>query len=247
MKSKQNLQGRTWKHQPLPEGIKGDYAFNGKLLLSVGALRTLNEDEDLLQLAECLELVKTKTGEQGLHANESFVSNDGVRVFICDTLSKEETQKLEQKPGIRYMLDTAIICLPDELKTMRDRADWMKNLLLSTGGKQTDLTEQFGWKRQKQENIEYSSHFFNGMVYSTQRISSELNELEQRAIMEDLLLFAAKKPEGIDYLQVYVNTKTKQKIFAIDNYSRTVLDDPNGLLENKIRHHYTTLLFAEEY
>lgn len=39
------------------------------------------------------------------------------------------------------------------------------------------------------------------------------------------------------YLQVYVNKKAKQKIFAIENFSRTVMDDPKVLWENQI-HHY---------
>lgn len=90
------------------------------------------------------------------------------------------------------------------------------------------------WIRKPQEQP--GKYRFNGQLYITATVQSQLTADEIRAIVEDIRNYA-KKEDGIDYLQVYEEENGTRRLFFIDQ-----LDD--GMrLEHPPEDNHATLLF----
>ena len=96
------------------------------------------------------------------------------------------------------------------------------------------------WLRQPQECE--GSYMFSGTIYVSQGVSTLLSKDEISSILEDMRLFVTEK-NGIDYLIVYQNQNTEQKLFFIDQLNREMI--ASG--EYKPEYNHATLILAEEY
>lgn len=96
------------------------------------------------------------------------------------------------------------------------------------------------WTRKPQERDD-QKYFFSSRFYVTRTVYDELHSDEISAIYNDVRSFAQEK-NGIDYLQVYVDS-TGRKLFFIDQLNEQMLKSGDYSPE----HHYCTLLFANEY
>lgn len=96
------------------------------------------------------------------------------------------------------------------------------------------------WKRQTQEKK--GDYWFNGRSFVTRKVFDEVPPDEIAEIIADLLAFVAEE-RGIDYLQVYVNEVTKQKIWVIDQLSREQVESGEFAEDDN----HWTILFPEEY
>lgn len=246
MNTLKNATGRIWEHIPAGNETQSrkDYLHTGRLLLSTQALLAL-KDEDLANLLNCIENVRQQASKEGLQQVEEFRSKDGLTIHLHDSLSKTEMQHYQPNANALYMAHTGIIRLPDEAGTVSGRIQWMKSILLSNSPKAP--VSVLGWERQPQDNKDSGGYYFNGMVYTTQRIASELPPEDYMMILRDTLLFALASPDGIDYIQSYENKFKKQKVFVIDNFSRKLLESTEAKEEIKVKNHYLTILFADEY
>ena len=93
------------------------------------------------------------------------------------------------------------------------------------------------WHYQQQEKD--GDYWFDGKIYMTANIQSEIPNAELQAIILFLKMLALKQ-EGLDYLQVFI-ANDGTKIFVIDQITRQqVADSPQEY------HHFTTL-FPHEY
>ena len=97
------------------------------------------------------------------------------------------------------------------------------------------------WKRQTPEK-EKGDYWFAGQCFVTAGVNTEIPPAEIQAIVQDVYTLAAKSG-GIDYLQCYQHSKTKRKIWVIDQVTKTALTDGSHPPE----HNYFTVLFPEEY
>lgn len=99
----------------------------------------------------------------------------------------------------------------------------------------------FGWERQPQE-VKEGDYWFNGKILATKGISENLLEGEIMLIIADAINFAIQN-QGIDYLVVYKHKTSGQKLFFIDQVTKSDLQQGHHPPE----HNYATLMFAEEY
>jgi len=96
------------------------------------------------------------------------------------------------------------------------------------------------WKRQPQERP--GEYFFSGKFLVTQGIQAMLSDEEIAAIYLEVKQLVEQE-DGLDYLQVYVHEETKQKLFFIDQLSKSMIASGEYLEE----YNHCTLLLAEEY
>jgi hypothetical protein len=118
---------------------------------------------------------------------------------------------------------------------------WLNNIMMQGFG----LVEtSLRWERQEQETE--GDYSFDGTILMTTGYKSLLSPFEMFAMAMDLQAFILHK-ESVDYLQVYVNKETGQKIFCIDELSladKKSKEYTHGTLKDANRHTY---LLAEEY
>lgn len=96
------------------------------------------------------------------------------------------------------------------------------------------------WKRQPQEQS--GTYFFSGKFLVTKGIQSLLTDDEIKAIYIEVQQLV-RENSGIDYLVVFVNEYTGQKLFFIDQLNKEMIESGEFLAE----YNYSTLLLAEEY
>ncbi|MCG2609993.1 hypothetical protein LZZ90_00560 [Flavobacterium sp. SM15] len=83
---------------------------------------------------------------------------------------------------------------------------------------------------------------FNGNIY----ISREVHlRIDKKIIfqMVQITKLLVEINNGLDYLIVFENSKTKEKLFFIDQLSKAMIESGDFLPE----HNYCTLLFSNEY
>ena len=100
--------------------------------------------------------------------------------------------------------------------------------------------ENNDWVRQPQENED--SYMFSGQLLITSGARSLLSDEEVNYIITDVKEFV-KQENGIDYLQVYQHSKTKQKLFFIDQLNRDMI----AFGGYKPEHNHATILLPSEY
>lgn len=100
---------------------------------------------------------------------------------------------------------------------------------------------KFGWKRKEQE-VKTGDYHFSGRLLMTATVQERLEQEVIEAIVKDALKFA-KEQEGIDYLIVYVNENTNEKLFFIDESTKAELQSGQKPEE----YNYATLMYAEDY
>lgn len=96
------------------------------------------------------------------------------------------------------------------------------------------------WLYQPQE--EEGSYEFSGSFFVTAGVQHSLTEIE----IFDIYLFIqaqVKQRNNIDYLQVFVNVQTGQKLFFIDQLNKEMISSGKYALKDN----YCTLLLAQEY
>lgn len=96
------------------------------------------------------------------------------------------------------------------------------------------------WERQSQETS--GTYMFSGKLLVTRCVKLLLSDEEINIIINDAKEFV-KSENGIDYLLVYQNSKTRQKLFFIDQLNREMID--SGCYEPE--HNHATLLLPSEY
>lgn len=99
------------------------------------------------------------------------------------------------------------------------------------------------WTRKPQE-LE-GDYFFNGMGVMTRAIAKTIPQEELLEIYVDLHAFV-EKMNGIDYLVVYESNQD-DKIFIIDQLSKSMLEGNGYTKEQKQEYNYYTIMFAHEY
>jgi len=97
------------------------------------------------------------------------------------------------------------------------------------------------WERLPQES-NTGQFFFAGAMYITQGVNA-LRPAEILFIYWDLRAFVKENPNGVDYLQVYIDRETNRRLYFIDNLSKSMIDSGDYKPEDN----YCTLLFSEEY
>ena len=102
------------------------------------------------------------------------------------------------------------------------------------------MSERQKWQRQPQECD--GDYHFNGQIYATRGILNRLPREEIMQIVNDVQK-AVEEQLGLDYLQVFKEKETGQKIYFIDQLTKQQVDSGNYPLEEN----YSTLMFPEEY
>ena len=97
------------------------------------------------------------------------------------------------------------------------------------------------WLRQAPE-YETGDYYFSGRFLVTHTIQSSLTQLEVMHIYVELLALIKEKG-GQDYLHVYVHSETKDKLFFIDQLTKTQVESGEFRAEDN----YCTLMFNFEY
>jgi len=99
------------------------------------------------------------------------------------------------------------------------------------------------WIRQDEDEHASNDYGFGGVYHMTHLIRDRLKFEEIEQIMSEITQ-ATEGAEGIDYLQVF--KKDGQKIYVIDNVSKT--DLKNGRFKGSDEpYHYHTIMFSSEY
>ena len=99
------------------------------------------------------------------------------------------------------------------------------------------------WTRQPQEKE--GDYYFDGKIYITRGIQEMLREVEIFSIIMDVKK-AVFRNAGLDYLQVY-KSDLNEKIYLIDNLSKTDLTSDDLTEEEKRIYNYFTMLLPAEY
>ena len=99
------------------------------------------------------------------------------------------------------------------------------------------------WTRQPQEKE--GDYYFEGKIYITRGIQEMLREAEIFSIVIDVKK-AVFKNAGLDYLQVY-KSDLGEKVYLIDNLSKTDLMSNDFSEEEKRIYNYFTMLLPSEY
>ena len=127
------------------------------------------------------------------------------------------------------------------LELLEFTLQWSLNLLYQ-GHK---LSEQkFLWKRQPEE-VPNQDYFFNGRGYVTHGVQQLLSPQEILFIMLEVQGFVSIQ-KGVDYLQVFQNQETGDKIFCIDELSKSMIESGNYSKDDIKNYHYWTMLLPEE-
>jgi len=95
------------------------------------------------------------------------------------------------------------------------------------------------WEHQPQE--QEGNYLFSGSFYVTSGVSEQLSGQEISDIYGYIQKLAQEKK--LDYLQVFLNLKTGEKLFFIDQLSKSMIESGAYLPEDN----YCTLMFASEY
>lgn len=104
-------------------------------------------------------------------------------------------------------------------------------------------TENPIWKIQPQEQD--GDYYFNGRYLTTATVQNKLSKEEIDSIISQTLK-RVKENNGADYLQVFVNEQG-DKIFFIDQLSKSMLDGDGYTEEQKKEYNTATILFSFEY
>lgn len=96
------------------------------------------------------------------------------------------------------------------------------------------------WVRQPQETE--GTYMFSGQLLITSGARSLLTDEEINLIITDVKEFVEQE-NGIDYLLVYQHSKTKQKLFFIDQLNREMIASGGY----KTEHNHATILLPSEY
>ena len=99
------------------------------------------------------------------------------------------------------------------------------------------------WTLQPQEQD--NDYFFNGKYLMTAAIAERLSQTEINSIISQTLA-RVRENNGADYLQVFTN-KVGDKIFFIDQLSKSMLEEDDYTEEQKMEYNYATILFSHEY
>lgn len=97
------------------------------------------------------------------------------------------------------------------------------------------------WVRQKPD-YDTGDYWFNGQMFVTTGVQENLSQVEVIEIIKDIRAYVEEN-QGIDYLQVYKNEETNEKLFFIDSITKEDLETGIQLSE----HNYCTLIFDYEY
>lgn len=99
------------------------------------------------------------------------------------------------------------------------------------------------WTRKPQE--QGGDYFFNGRGIKTREIAENLTQAELAEIIVDLHNFVEAN-NGIDYLVVYESNQG-DKIFIIDQLSKSMLEGDGYTEDQKKEYNYYTVMFNYEY
>ena len=99
------------------------------------------------------------------------------------------------------------------------------------------------WSRQPQERD--GDYYFNGRVFMTRGVQSELTAEEIGWIIRDLRR-AVDRHGGLDYLQVYESNEGRT-VWVIDQLSRSMKESGEYSTEQIREFDYLTLLLPSEY
>ncbi len=102
---------------------------------------------------------------------------------------------------------------------------------------------QFTWTLQEEEQA--GDYFFSGTIYTTVTIQIELTLAEIGEIIWQVKNRVEER-NGADYLQVFKNEKG-EKIFFIDQLSKSMLDGEDYTEEEKKEYNHATIMFSHEY
>lgn len=102
------------------------------------------------------------------------------------------------------------------------------------------MSNQSKWVRQPQE--QKGDYWFSGKFFVTSGVQHLLTSEEILNIYREIQQLV-KEQQGIDYLVVFLNSETQQKLFFIDQLSKGMIDSGDFLPE----YNYCTLLLASEY
>lgn len=83
---------------------------------------------------------------------------------------------------------------------------------------------------------------FNGEIYISNQVH---HQIDKKIIfqMVQITKLLVEINNGLDYLVVFENLRTKQELFFIDQLSQSMIENGDFLPE----HNYCTLLFSNEY
>ena len=95
------------------------------------------------------------------------------------------------------------------------------------------------WQHQPQE--QEGSYLFSGSFYVTKGVNEKLSEQEIGNIYRYIKNKAQE--ENLDYLQVFLNSETEEKLFFIDQLDKAMIESGKYLPEDN----HCTLMFASEY
>lgn len=105
------------------------------------------------------------------------------------------------------------------------------------------MSQAQDWTLQPQECS--GDYFFDGQMFMTRAIAESLTTAEISRLIQALKLRVIAM-DGVDYLQVFTRTDG-EKIYVIDNLSRSMLKSNEYTEDQKREYHYFTILFAQEY
>lgn len=98
--------------------------------------------------------------------------------------------------------------------------------------------KQFIWKRKAQE--QEGTYRFDGQFVITRGVQDALSKIQIHALYFYILALV-EQHDGLDYLQVFENRKTGQKLFFIDQINDEMKK------EHPPEHNYCTLMLSDEY
>lgn len=104
------------------------------------------------------------------------------------------------------------------------------------------LPLESGLRECKPQEVQKGDYWFRWTIYVTKWVQELLPSQDVIAIIEDIRDYATTM-KGIDYLMVYVHTITEQKLFFIDQITKSQFE--NGSYSNEDYH--ATLMLASEY
>ncbi|MCF2220972.1 hypothetical protein H9Q08_16935 [Chryseobacterium sp. PS-8] len=95
------------------------------------------------------------------------------------------------------------------------------------------------WQHLPQE--QEGNYLFSGSFYVTSGVSEKLSAQE----ISDIYIYTRKltQEQNLDYLQVFLNLETGEKLFFIDQIDKSMIESGKYLPHDN----YCTLMFASEY
>ena len=119
---------------------------------------------------------------------------------------------------------------------------WFQNLLYQ-GYK--EIPHFFKWERLPEEVVN-QDYFFSGLMYVTQGVQDLLSEEEMLLVTMELQGFI-RMQNGVDYLQMYQHSETNEKIYCIDQLSKSMIESGTYSAEEIKKYNHFTLLLPSEY